>query len=260
MPYLYPTNFQPVMNSDTLLIDIKDVNAGYEDKIILNNVTFSVHSNDFIGVIGPNGGGKTTLIKLILGQLTPFKGSISYHNAIINKIGYLPQYNSLDREFPINVHDIVLSGLQSTKGIYGRYTKNDNAIVSALLERCGILEIRNNTIGSISGGELQRSLLCRALISNPHLLILDEPNTYVDNKFEKELYNILKDLNNNMAIIIVSHDLGTITSYVKTIACVNRSLHYHKSNIITQEQLYSYDCPILLVAHGDVPHTILKNH
>jgi zinc transport system ATP-binding protein len=115
-------------------------------------------------------------------------------------------------------------------------------------------------IGQLSGGQQQKVLLCRAIIANPELLILDEPNTYVDNKFEGELYEMLKELNERMAIVMVSHDIGTITSYVKSIACVNRSLHHHHSNRITETQLAAYDCPIQLITHGRVPHTVLEKH
>lgn len=129
-----------------------------------------------------------------------------------------------------------------------------------LLDLCGIASIAERPIGELSGGQLQRTLLCRALIADPKVLILDEPANFVDNKFEKELYTILRQLNNKMAIVMVSHDLGTITSYVKSIVCVNRHVHRHNSNIITPEQLHNYDCPIQLLSHGTVPHTILETH
>jgi zinc transport system ATP-binding protein len=129
-----------------------------------------------------------------------------------------------------------------------------------LLEQTGINHLRKRPIGELSGGQLQRVFLCRALIASPRLLILDEPSSYVDNKFENELYGILHELNKEMAIIMVSHDVGTITSYVKTIACVNRQLNYHQSNIITEEQLVDYNCPIQIISHGDVPHTVLEHH
>ena len=107
---------------------------------------------------------------------------------------------------------------------------------------------------------MQRVFLCRSLISEPELLILDEPDTYVDNLFEKELYEELKELNHKMAVFLVSHDVGTITSYIKSIACVNKNLHYHPSNIITDKQLASYNCPVQIITHGDVPHTVLGKH
>ncbi|MFI3261862.1 MAG: ABC transporter ATP-binding protein [Rikenellaceae bacterium] len=246
------------MNKDTIL-KLEQVKVCYDDKIALQNVNLEVQSRDFIGVIGPNGGGKTTLIKAILKKVQLKEGKINYYG-IENKIGYLPQYSNIDKQFPIKVKEVVLSGLQSNKYIFSRYNKSDKIKTLELLKRCSIDHLSEKTIGTLSGGELQRVLLCRAIISDPKLLILDEPNTYVDNKFEKELYNLLQELNNDMAIIMVSHDLGTITSHVKSIACVNKNLHYHESNKITQEQLLNYDCPILLVSHGKIPHTVLANH
>jgi zinc transport system ATP-binding protein len=124
----------------------------------------------------------------------------------------------------------------------------------------GITHLSGRNVGDLSGGQMQRVLLARAIVSDPGILILDEPNTFVDNSFEHDLYELLRILNQKMAILMVSHDVGTITSYVKTIACVNRNLHYHKSNIITQSQLEAYNCPIQLITHGNVPHTVLGDH
>jgi zinc transport system ATP-binding protein len=124
----------------------------------------------------------------------------------------------------------------------------------------GISHIRNKAIGELSGGQMQRTFLCRALMNQPELLVLDEPSTYVDNNFEGELYLKLKELNEQMAILLISHDVGTISFFVKTIACVNRSLHHHPSNIITEEQLASYNCPLQIITHGNIPHTVLKLH
>lgn len=242
-----------------LLLEVKDLSVGYDGRPILSNVNMKIYKDDLIGVIGPNGGGKSTFIRALLKELTPVSGEIIYHD-IKNNIGYLAQNSNIDRQFPITVVEVVLSGLQSKRGLFGGYKSGDHELAMDLLRRCSIERLYKKPIGSLSGGEMQRVLLCRAIISSPELLILDEPNTYVDSKFEKELYELLKELNNDMAIVMVSHDVGTITPYVKSIACVNRSLHYHESNLITQEQLLSYDCPILLVTHGEVPHTVLKNH
>jgi zinc transport system ATP-binding protein len=244
------------------ILEIASASAGYGQDIILKDVNFIVSDFDFVGVIGPNGGGKTTLLKLILGELKPIKGKISYHPLTPNEslFGYLPQSVSIDKKFPITVLDVVLSGLMGKKGVNGRYLKADKKLAMDMLERIGIAYLHNKAIGELSGGQLQRVFLSRALISHPRLLVLDEPNTFVDNKFEKELYELLKELNKEMAIIMVSHDLGTITSHVKTIACVNRHLHYHPSNSISSEQLAAYDCPIQIIAHGHVPHTVLEKH
>lgn len=203
------------------------------------------------------------MVKTILKAL-PYSGEVQYSPVIgsdgYRAIGYLPQVSDIDKSFPISVCEVVLSGLQARKRLFGRYSAADKAKALQLLDLCGIESIARRPIGELSGGQLQRTLLCRALISDPKVLILDEPANFVDNKFEKELYAILRQLNDRMAIIMVSHDLGTITSHVKSIVCVNRHVHRHNSNVITPEQLHNYDCPIQIVSHGTVPHTVLEEH
>ncbi|MEI7421960.1 MAG: ABC transporter ATP-binding protein [Prolixibacteraceae bacterium] len=246
------------------LVDIRKITVGYEENIILTDVSLTIHDSDFIGVIGPNGGGKTTLLKAILGLLTPLSGEVVFHDCMTegnhHRIGYLPQINNIDRKFPISVSEVVRSGLMSKKKIIKAYSKKDLEFAGELMEQMGINEIRNKAIGELSGGQIQRALLCRALVNQPKLLVLDEPNTYVDNRFEKELYEKLRKLNENIAILLVSHDLGTISTYVKSIACVNHSLHYHPGNKITPELMEAYECPIQIITHGRIPHTVLKQH
>lgn len=242
------------------LLEIKDLSAGYENQVVLENVSLDIFSNDFIGVIGPNGGGKTTLIKTILGLIKPISGEV---NLLINKknIGYLPQVNQIDKRFPITVFDVVRSGKADT-ALFSSFHKNrkEKEKAETLLQEMGISALRNKSIGELSGGQMQRVFLCRALMNEPELLVLDEPSTYVDNNFEGELYLKLKELNDRMAILLISHDVGTISFFVKTIACVNRNLHHHPSNIISEEQLASYNCPLQIITHGDIPHTVLKLH
>ena len=239
------------------LLELKSINAAYDDKLVLKDVDLVVKQNDFVGIIGPNGGGKTTLLKVILGILKPVSGEIHVNGSTI---GYLPQINQVDKKFPISVRDVVLSGLMGVKKLFGRYSAENRKRADELMDQMGILHLKNKNIGELSGGQLQRVFLCRAIISDPQLLILDEPDTYVDSNFEVELYDILDKLNDHIAIIIVSHDVGTICSHVKTIACVNQTLCYHDSNIISQEQLAAYNCPIDLITHGEVPHRVLKKH
>lgn len=242
------------------ILELTDVSAGYDQELVLTHVNFSVYEHDFIGIIGPNGGGKTTLVKLILKMIKPAAGKIEYFNSDKPvQIGYLPQVSSTDRDFPISVLEVVLSGLMSVKGSR-HYTDADKKAALRVLEMLGIADLAKRSIGKLSGGQLQRVYLGRAIVAQPELLILDEPNTFVDNQFERDLYELLKVLNNDMAILMVSHDVGTISSYIKTIACVNRNLHYHPSNIITQSQLNAYNCPIQLITHGHVPHTVLGIH
>lgn len=240
-----------------------NVSVRYGDYEALRQVDLEIAEGDFIGVIGPNGGGKTTLIKAILGTV-PHSGEIRLSNALFRGterlIGYMPQLSDFDRKFPISVAEVVLSGLQGSKGFLACYSKAEREKALQLLENAGIGTIARHPIGEISGGQMQRTLLCRAVISDPKLLILDEPANFVDNKFENELYNSLRELNHRMAIVMVSHDIGTITSVVKEILCVNRTVHRHRSNAITEEQLRNYGCPIQLISHGHIPHTVLEHH
>lgn len=243
------------------LLKIENLSFGYDKVPVLLNVNFEVFEQDFIGVIGPNGGGKTTLLKAILGLIKPQDGQIKFGKELQGRkkaIGYLPQVRYIDKKFPITVLDVVMSGSMMMGLNLSQKQIKEKA--EALLTEMGQIAIRNKAIGELSGGQMQRVFLCRALLSDPKLLILDEPDTFVDNRFEGELYEKLKQINKNVAIILVSHDVGTITSYVKTIACINGSLHYHKSNKITQEQLEAYNCPIQIISHGMVPHTVLQIH
>lgn len=232
----------------------------YDGKPVLANASMQVYQHDFIGVVGPNGGGKTSLIKAILNLVKPSSGEVEYHISK-NNVGYLPQVNQLDKQFPISVLDVVRSG--RPEKAFSFFTKAHISGISRgeeLLDEVGALHLRDKAFGDLSGGQMQRVLLCRALMGDPKLLILDEPDTYVDSQFEAALYDKLKELNERMAIILVSHDLGMISSYVKTIACVNKNLHYHPSNILTTEQLDAYNCPLQIISHGDIPHVVLGKH
>ncbi len=247
------------------ILHLNEITAGYGNNIVLKEVNFEVFAHDFIGIIGPNGGGKTTLLKVILGLIRPYAGTIRYHFGDHPKeyrkhIGYLPQQNNIDRDFPIPVREVVMSGLLSGKKLFWRFTREDFRKTEEILERTGLTYYADVSAGELSGGLMQRVLLARAVIASPALLILDEPGTYVDNRFESELYELLRDLNDEMAILLVSHDIGTISTYIKTIACVNGNLHYHPSNEITNEQLKVYNCPIDIITHGTVPHRVLRQH
>ena len=247
------------------LIDLKNVSVSYGRKSVLRELSLTLWEDDFLGVIGPNGGGKTTIIKLILGLLTPEKGTISFYDkgqkVPLLKMGYLPQINQIDKRFPISVYEVIASGLISERKRLSGYTTEQRQRIDEVIKQMGLQALPKRPIGELSGGELQRVLLGRAIVSDPQVLILDEPNTYVDKLFESHLYELLEMLNKQCAIILVSHDIGTILPLVKNVACVNETLHYHAGNDLSEEWLdEAFHCPIELVGHGEFPHRILKKH
>lgn len=247
------------------IIQITELYAAYDEKTVLRNVNLSVYERDFLGIIGPNGGGKTTLIKSILGLHQPQKGKIRFYKEgkevpEIN-MGYLPQYNNIDKKFPISVYEVILSGLSKQKSIFRRYSNEQHELVRQMIVRMGLEGMDKRAIGELSGGQLQRALLGRALVSNPEVIILDEPNTYIDKRFEAKLYSLLEDINKETAIILVSHDIGTVLKNVKTIACVNETVHYHPHTEVPTEWLEEhFGCPIEMLGHGTFPHRVLKCH
>ena len=171
------------------IIEIKNLNAGYDGRTVLRDVNLTVYDRDFLGIIGPNGGGKTTLIKCILGLLKPLSGEISFTSSrtagnLQLTMGYLPQYNSIDRKFPITVGEVILSGLSSKKSLISRFTKEHKEKAHQVIVRMGLEGLEERAIGALSGGQLQRALLGRAIISDPEVVILDEPSTYIDKRFE----------------------------------------------------------------------------
>ena len=266
----------------TPLIEIKNLSAGYDNRTVLRNVNLTVYDRDFLGIIGPNGGGKTTLIKCILGLLKPTAGEILYSdkrfvasdkqrgtaqrpalttNRSVLKMGYLPQYNSIDRKFPITVEEVILSGLSSQKSLISRFTATHREKARQVIARMGLEGLEKRAIGALSGGQLQRALLGRAIISDPALVVLDEPSTYIGKRFEARLYELLAEINHDCAIILVSHDIGTVLQQVKSIACVNETLDYHPDTGVSEEWLErNFNCPIELLGHGALPHRILAEH
>lgn len=246
------------------VISLNNIYVSYGKKFALEEINLEVKELDFIGIIGPNGGGKTTLLKTLLGLIQPQSGTISIMNSSVNHgrkyIGYAPQILEFDRRFPILVEDIVRMGRLSKKHIFKRYNHKDEEIVQQCLQQVGILPLRSRSIAELSGGERQRVYIARALATQPRILLLDEPTANVDSQIQNNIYELLKELNEYITILIISHDLSAVSRYVKTIACLNRRLHYHKDKLITPQMLEdTYKCPIDLIAHG-LPHRILPEH
>lgn len=223
------------------IIRLEGISASYDGKKVLDNVTLSIFNKDFLAIIGPNGGGKTTLVKVILGLKKPDCGKISFYNngmpADKIEIGYLPQYTSIDKKFPISVFDVVLSGLNAKKPFMRPFTKEQKKQVYDTIERMELSDFTDCTIGALSGGQIQRVLLARAIVSKPDVIILDEPNTYVYTRFKEQMYQMLETANKECAVVVVSHDIAEILHYTKNIACVNRTMHYHSAADMPKEKL-----------------------
>jgi zinc transport system ATP-binding protein len=231
----------------------------------LEDVTLSIFEHDFLGIIGPNGGGKSTLLKVLLGLVKPDAGSVTVFGKTPerarSRIGYVSQRPFFDQDFPVSVRDVVLMGRFGKTGLLHRYGRRDKAAVEKALERVGMQDYRDKQIGRLSGGQQQRVFVARALVAAPELLLLDEPTASIDPTMQTEFYELLAELKRDLTIIMVSHDIGAISVYVDTIACLNGKLYYHGSKEITPEVLEAtYKCPVQLITHGTVPHRVLKEH
>ena len=247
------------------VVSIKDVWVHYNGIPILEGVSLSVAKGGFLGIIGPNGGGKTTLLKVILGLVSPSHGKVYVLGRSPEKsrqhIGYVPQHNLFDRDFPINVRDTVLMGCNGTRGLIKRYSREDNERTQEVLETVGMLPYQYHQIGKLSGGEQQRVFIARALVSQPRILLLDEPTASVDSAMQTDFYELLVNLKQEMTIIMVSHDISAVSIYVDKIACLNSQLFYHGFKEIEPEILEAtYKCPVQMITHGTVPHRVLKDH
>ncbi len=252
------------------IIEIKDLDFAYNGEAVLEDVNLTIRQKDFVAIIGPNGGGKTTLLKLILGLLMPAKGAVRVDGKSPQKaspcIGYVPQDVHINRSFPITAIDVVLMGKLDPKKRLSRRSAANRREAMAALERMEMAAQANRKIGMLSGGQRQRVFIARALLSQPKLLILDEPTASIDTKGQADFFRLLKELNQDITVIVVSHDLLVISRYVKSVACVNKKLHFHGQAEITGEMLetmYSCTveevCPVELVAHG-LPHRVLADH
>jgi zinc transport system ATP-binding protein len=246
------------------VISIQHLWAGYDHEPVLEDINLSVKELDFIGLIGPNGSGKTTLFRVLLGLLSPLQGSVHIMGMSVWKgrrfLGYVPQSVEFDRAFPINVWDVVLMGRLGRRGLLQRFTNEDQACVEQALKSVELLHLRDRPLGELSGGQRKRVYVARALATDPFILLLDEPMAGIDPHAETHIYDLLKQLNQRMTILMISHDIGAIASCVKTIGCLNRRLYYHGERQITPQMLEMvYQCPVDLIAHG-VPHRIFPRH
>lgn len=246
-------------------IAVTDLSFSYGANRAVDKATFTIGKGDFLGVIGPNGGGKTTLLKLMLGLLKPETGAILIDGqppeTKRGKIGYIPQETNLNKLFPVSVRDVVLMGLTGVRGLMQRYSPKDHSRVDAMLEQFGLTAVSTRSIADLSGGQRQKVLLARALVSGPDLLMLDEPTASVDTSGEDEIYRYLQQINGNgVTIVLVTHNISVLSRYVKSVACINRSLYFHPEGTIDQETVNkTFGCEVDIIAHG-VPHRVFHKH
>jgi zinc transport system ATP-binding protein len=241
------------------IIVLDNVSFRYEELSVLEDVCLTVREKEFLGIVGPNGGGKSTLLKIVLGLLTPQKGTVTVFGVPPGearlKIGYVPQFATFDRSFPISVRDTVLQGrLGHTRTLLG-YRQEDREAACQALQEVEIRDLHKRPLHALSGGQLQRVLIARALACRPEVLILDEPTAHIDPKVEEGVFELLKRLNERLTVIVVSHDIGFISRYISRVACINRRLICHETSKITGEVIEKlYGGPLRLVRHDTLIH------
>jgi zinc transport system ATP-binding protein len=230
---------------------------------VLEDVSLRIERNDYLALLGPNGSGKTTLLKVLLGILEPDRGRVRVFGepprSVRGRVGYVPQYFRFDPEFPIRVLDVVLMG-RLAHARWGRVGAADREAARRALGRVEMNALAERPIGALSGGQLQRVLIARALAQEPELLLLDEPTASLDERIGRSVWELFQELAREMAVVVVSHDIGAISRHVRHVACLNRRLFTHPTKELTSEILEAtYGCPVDLLAHGH-PHRVLREH
>ncbi|MDD1706288.1 MAG: ABC transporter ATP-binding protein [Methanoregulaceae archaeon] len=247
------------------VIELDKVSCILGGRLVLDEVDLKVRERDLYAVIGPNGGGKTTLLRVILGLLPVSSGTVKVFGKDPrqgrSRVGYVPQYRTFDFHYPVTVEEMVLSGrLGHLPGPFRRFSPDDHEATRNALERTGILHLSRRPVCDLSGGEQQRAIIARALVGDPALLILDEPMVYVDIPTEVQLFDMLEGLLGSMTILLVTHDIGAISTHVTRVACLNGKIFTHDTGEISEEMLTAaYHCPVDLIAHG-IPHRVFRDH
>jgi zinc transport system ATP-binding protein len=253
------------------VVDIRDLWVSLNHEFILREVNLQIHRGTFLGLIGPNGGGKTTLLQTILGLVRPDKGQVKVfgrspdHKRNKGLIGYLPQRAFADLTFPVTVFDVVMMGRYSKIGLWHRASEEDQGRVLEKLKAVEMVHLKDRPIGRLSGGEQQRVFIARALACDPQMLLLDEPTAGVDSKAQGAFYQLLGELKRDfgLTIVLVSHDIGVIPYHTDEIACLNQKLHLHGKcpEILDGDGLKKvYGCEVEMLVHGKVPHRVIGEH
>jgi zinc transport system ATP-binding protein len=241
------------MEADTV-ITLDHVTFSYNGRPVIENASLSIAAREFVWVVGPNGGGKTTMVKLILGLLEPGSGTVRVFGDrpvhARRRIGYMPQHARLDPSFPVSVMDVTLMGRLGSRFRVGRYSSEDREAASRALKEVELLEYRDAPIASLSGGQQRRLLIARALAVEPELLILDEPMANLDVRAERELKRLLRRLNEHLTILMVSHDPALVADHVERVVCVKRHVHVHPTSKLDSDFIKElYDAPVRVVRH-----------
>lgn len=242
-------------------IEVEDVSFSYNGNPVLEDISFTVEEGEYLGIIGPNGGGKTTLFKLILGLIKPQKGEVRIFGEPLSSfrkkhlIGYVPQRSISDYYFPATIEEVVKSGRTARLGLFRRPSKEDNQAMERVMEITDVAKLRGRLIGQVSGGERQRVFIARALASDPKILILDEPDVGVDVTAQEKFYSFLEDLNSTLGItiLLISHDIDVVAHQAKSILCLNRRLVCHGSprDFITEDYMQKlYGKKVRFILHG----------
>ena len=224
-------------------VSCSEVSFAYGRHTVLEGVDFSIASGDFVSVVGPNGGGKTTLLKLILGLYKAQSGRISVFGKPVKKqrklFGYVPQFANFNSDFPISVQDTVLQGRLGVTLCLGRYCKQDKDISLKVMQETEIFDLASRSILSLSGGQMQRVLVARALAAEPRILLLDEPTANIDQRAEKDIFDLFKTINKRMTILIISHDIGFVSEYINKVFCLNKTLVCHDASPVTSDTIHA---------------------
>ncbi|MFO7957728.1 MAG: ABC transporter ATP-binding protein [Candidatus Brocadiia bacterium] len=242
------------MSDETPAVALRDVSFSYDGALVLERVSLEVPEGDFLGIIGPNGGGKTTLLRLVLGLNRPNSGEVRVFGRppqqVRRQMGYVPQKPNLDPDFPISVEEVVLMGRLGQSRLVWRYRAEDREAARQAMEDVEIQPLRKQLFGKLSGGQQRRALIARALATRPRLLLLDEPTVGVDHRVEHEIYSLLDRLNEQMTIVLVSHDVGCVTEHVNRLACVHQRVFCHEADEITGEVIEAiYRGPAEMTRH-----------
>lgn len=255
----------------TTVVACDQLSVAYQDKLALENVTFTIKQGEFWGILGPNGSGKTTLLRTVLGLLEPISGDIKVLGSLPqnlgekrNKIGYVPQYSNIDFNFPIRVKDMVMLGRCHKMGIGRRPKSTDWKTVLHALTMVEMTDLADRQIGQLSGGQRQRVLIARALALEPELLLLDEPTAALDVGASEGFYDWLHQMHAQMkmTLVLVTHDVGVVSQFVSTVACLNRRLvaHGRPQDVLNKETLENmYGCDAMFFHHGQVPHMVVQS-